>query len=242
MDINLDYLKEKKELVSVILLGGSALLIVLIFMKVTGFFVEIAQDKNIIASAIMQNKQNPEDIDKILAQEQTLADELSRNNLFAPQIQEQVIQTEEVRQFPITEIRGILGKSVLINGQWYSVGSRVQNATIQSISPSGLYATIEFNGETRDFSPLDASVIVSQNQTGMTMGMTNIMGGGISSSNINSLITDFMDRSGSDIINRLTGGGMMGGRGGMGGFGGGGGRGDGGGGGGGRGGGRGGRG
>ena len=67
MDINLEYLKEKKELVSVILLGGSALLIVLIFMKVTGFFVEIAQDKNIIASAIMQNKQNPEDIDKILA-------------------------------------------------------------------------------------------------------------------------------------------------------------------------------
>ena len=57
-------LKEKKELVSVVLLGVSAFLAVLILVKVTGFFTASAKAENIVKTAIAQNNADAEDMDK----------------------------------------------------------------------------------------------------------------------------------------------------------------------------------
>ena len=65
MNINLEYLKEKKELVSVVLLGGSALLIALMFVKISTFFVQSAKAETIIADAIIQNKNRDADAEKV---------------------------------------------------------------------------------------------------------------------------------------------------------------------------------
>jgi len=144
--MKLDYLKEKKELVSVVLLGVSAFLAVLILVKVTGFFAASARAENIVKTAIAQNNADAEDMDRYFAKYKVLADELKKNNLFAPRAP---------KQHPVKEVLGILGNEVIIRDKLYKVGDKVGEAKIVAIGPTEV--TIEWDGNKKTFAPIDAS-------------------------------------------------------------------------------------
>ena len=144
--MKLDYLKEKKELVSVVLLGVSAVLAVLILVKVTGFFTAPAKAELLVKKAVAQNNTDAKDMDKYFAKYKALANELKKNNLFAP---------PPPKQHPVREVLGIFGDEVLIGkDKWYKVGDKVGDAKIVAIGPTKV--TIEWDGKEKTFAPIDS--------------------------------------------------------------------------------------
>jgi len=144
--MKLDYLKEKKELVSVVLLGTSVIFAVLILVKVTGFFTASARAESLVKKAISQNETDANDIDKYFAKYKVLADALKKNNLFVPPAQ---------KQHPVKEVWGIFGDEVLINDKWYKVDDTVGDAKIVAIGPTEV--TIEWDGNKKTFAPIDSA-------------------------------------------------------------------------------------
>ncbi len=143
--MKIDYLKEKKELVSVVLLGVSAVLAVSILVKVTGFFTASAKAEKIVKTAVAQNTEDANDIDKYFAKYKMLADALKKNNLFAP---------PPPKQHPVTEVLGIFGDEVIIRDKLYKVGDKIGDAKIVAIEATQV--TIEWDGKKKTFSPMDA--------------------------------------------------------------------------------------
>ncbi len=143
--MKIDYLKDKKELVSVVLLCVSACLAVLILVTVTGFFTASARAERIVTDAVAQNTEDASDIDKYFTEYKMLADALKKNNLFAP---------PAAKQHPVTEVTGIFGDEVIIRDKLYKVGNKVGDATIVSIE--AMQVTIEWDGKKKTFSPMDA--------------------------------------------------------------------------------------
>ena len=145
--MKIDYLKDKKELISVVLLCVSAILAVSILVKIFSFFTAPVKARNIVKTAIKQNTEDANDanIDKYFAKYKMLADALKKNNLFAP---------PAPRQHPVTEVLGIFGNEVIIRDKLYKVGARVGEATVVSIESTEV--TIEWNGKKTTFSPMDA--------------------------------------------------------------------------------------
>jgi len=146
--MKIDYLKdlrEKKELVSVVLLGVSAFLAVLILVKVTGFFTAPAKAELLVKKAVAQNNMDANDMDKYFAKYKALANELKKNNLFAP---------PPPKQHPVKEVWGIFGNEVLIKDKWYKIGATVGEAKIVAIGPTKV--TIEWDGKEKTFAPIDA--------------------------------------------------------------------------------------
>ncbi len=145
--MKLDYLKEKKELVSVVLLGVSAVLVASILIKVWSFFDATAKAEKIVKTAIAQNNADAEDMDKYFTKYKVLAEALKKNNLFAP---------PPPKQHPVKEVSGIFGNEVLIKDKWYKVGDTVGEAKIVAIGPT--QATIEWEGAEKAFLPFDATI------------------------------------------------------------------------------------
>jgi len=146
--MKIDYLKdlrEKKELVSVVLLGLSAFLAVLILVKVTSFFTAPAKAELLVKKAVAQNNTDANDMDKYFAKYKALADELKKNNLFAP---------PPPKQHPVKEVLGILGDVVIIRDKFYKVGDKVGDAKIVAIE--AMQVTIEWDGKEKTFAPIDA--------------------------------------------------------------------------------------
>jgi hypothetical protein len=142
----LNYLKEKKEVVSIVLLGASALLAVLVLIKMAGFFVTSAKAEGIVEKAVAQSKTSDEDAETLLAKSKTIADELKMKNLFVP---------APPKEQPIKEVWGILGDEVLIKDKWYKVGDMVQDAKIVAIEPTQIKIT--WDGRDITLAPIDAS-------------------------------------------------------------------------------------
>jgi hypothetical protein len=218
MKINLESLKEKKELVSVFLLCCSVILIVLTFVEITRSYSDTTKIENTLLNAAKQSEISQEEIEKILASTRQFADTLKQNNAFAPYVrQDQVVQAAPT--LPFTEVRAILGKSALINNRWYAVNESIGSAKIVEIKP--MCVTIEFNGAKTDYYPLQASLLEPST--------TQINGSNMFGGNMMSGMGNIMNMNVSDILQTLTGGrggrggGMGGGRGGRGGGGGGGG-------------------
>jgi hypothetical protein len=145
INMNMDYLKEKKEFVSVVLLCVSVILAFSILVKITGFFTASARAEKIVNKAIKQNTEDAKDIDKYFTQYKVLADALKKNNLFVP---------PAARQHPVNEVTGIFGNEVIIRDKLYKVGDKVGDATIVSIEPTQV--TIEWDGKKKIFSPIEA--------------------------------------------------------------------------------------
>lgn len=210
LNINLDELKEKKELVSVVLLGGAAILVVLTCITITKFFLLSTKTENIILNAVTQSKRPQQDVEKVLAETQALAENLRMNNLFAPPvIQTQTERPAVVAVNPVTEVTAILGNLVCINENWYSIGDTIPGTGGSArISAIGLdFVTVEFNGAKQNLYPIQASTRASD--ISATNPMASMMGGGISINNGNITISS---SAANDILSRLTqGGGMMGG-------------------------------
>ncbi len=210
LNINLEELKEKKELVSIILLGSAAILAVLTCIWVTKYLLLSTKTENIILNAIKQSQRPQTEVEQVLADTQNLVASLRTNNLFAPPVIETPITEERVIAVnPINEITAILGNSAYINSSWYKAGDEVRgsggNAKIIAIGLDSV--TVEFNGMTEILKPINATTRASEISS--TNPMASMMGGGISFSNGNITIST---SAASDILTRLTGrGGMMGG-------------------------------
>ena len=164
--MNIDYLKDKKELVSVVLLCASAVLAVLILVKVASFFTASARAERIVTNAVAQNTEDANDanIDKYFAKYKMLADALKKNNLFAP---------PAPKQHPVKEVLGIFGDEVIIKDKLYKVGDKVGDAKIVSIEATQV--TIEWDGKKKTFSPMDAK---SSSQPGGPRGSRATARGG----------------------------------------------------------------
>ena len=145
--MKLDYLKEKKELVSVVLLGLSALMAVLVLIKVAGFFVVSARAGNLVEKAIAQSDTDAKDTEKYFAASRALADGLKKNNLWVP---------PPPKQHPVKEVPAIFGDEVLINNKWYKVGDTVGDAKIVAIEPTKV--EIEWDGSVKAFLPINATI------------------------------------------------------------------------------------
>jgi hypothetical protein len=143
--MKVDYLKEKKELISFVLLGVSALLGVLILVKITGFFTTSAKAEGLVKRAVVQNNTDAKDMDKYFAKYKVLADALKKNNLFAP---------PPPKQHPVKEVLGISGNEVLIKDKWYKVGDMVGDAKIAAIGPTEV--NIEWDGKEKAFAPINS--------------------------------------------------------------------------------------
>jgi hypothetical protein len=143
MNINLNYLREKKELLPLVLLGISALLGVLILFKLGGFFVASASAESIVEKAIAQNKAGVKDADKYFAESKTLAEQLKKNNLFAP---------PPPKENPVKRVEGIMGNEAFINGQWHKVGDKISDAQIVAIGPTSV--KVVWDGSEKEFYPI----------------------------------------------------------------------------------------
>ena len=148
--MKLDYLKNNhsknnKDIFSVGLLGISAFMGVLILIKVTAFFAAPARAEDSVKRAVAQSKPDPNDMEKYFAKSRTIADELKKNNLFAPPIP---------KQHPVSNVLGILGDEVLIKDKWYKAGDKVGDAIIVAIEPTQV--RIEWDGNEKTFVPFDA--------------------------------------------------------------------------------------
>ena len=142
-----DYLRQKKELIPLVLFGASVLMALLILIKVVGFFVFSARAENLVERAIAQNDTDTKDTEKYFAESKALAEGLKKNNLFAP---------PPPKQHPVKEVWGILGDEVLIEGKWYKVGDTIGDAKILAIGPTS--AKIDWNGAEKVFLPIDATI------------------------------------------------------------------------------------
>ena len=144
--MKLGYLRSKSEFTSVLLLGISAFLGVLILFKVTGFFTASARSETLVKRAVAQNNTDTKDMDKYFAKYKALADELKKNNLFAP---------PPPKQHPVKEVLGILGDEVLIKGKWYKVGDKVGDSKIIAIEAAQI--RIEWEGKEIILAPMQAA-------------------------------------------------------------------------------------
>lgn len=159
--MNLDYFKEKKELVensliapylkkeplSVVLLCISAFLGVLILVKVSGFFVATARAQTVLKQAAANGTTDTKEIQNHLARYKEVADELKKNNLFAP---------PAPKQHPVREVSGIMGNEALINGKWYKTGDMVADAKIVAVEATQV--RIEWDGNETTFLPINAAM------------------------------------------------------------------------------------
>jgi len=144
--LNNNHTKDKKEIVSVGLLGVSAVMVVLIVIKVTGFLAAPARAEKSVRRADALSKPDANDMEKCLAKSRAIADELKKNNLFAP---------PPPKQHPVKQVSGILGDEALINGKWYKAGDKVGDANIVAIEPTQV--KIAWNGTEKVFLPIEAA-------------------------------------------------------------------------------------
>lgn len=156
-------LKQKKELLSIVLLGLSALLAVFILFKITSFFTDSARAENVVKNALDGINSESIGIEQYFTKDRNLAETLTRNNLFSP---------APPKENPVKEVRAIFGSQALINDNWYSEGQTIQDAKIVAIEP--MQVTIEWDGRQTSFRPLDASMPESQqsNRTTARAGTT----------------------------------------------------------------------
>ena len=144
--MKLDYLKEKKELVCPVLLCISALFGVLILIKVAGFFVASARAEELVKRVVAQNNVDAKDTEKYFAKSKAIVDELKKKNLFAP---------PPPKKHPVSQVSGILGDEVLIDGKWYKTGDKVGEAKIVAIEAAQV--RIEWEGKEKIFAPISAA-------------------------------------------------------------------------------------
>ncbi len=144
--MKLDYLKQKKKLISIILLWFSVLLGIVILVKVADFFVTLAKAEGLIEDAVVHSRLDPNDTERYFAESGKVAEQLKKKNLFV---------TPEPKQHPVKQISGILGNEVLIKGKWYKAGDKIGDAKITAIEPTQV--RIEWDGKEKTFAPINAA-------------------------------------------------------------------------------------
>jgi hypothetical protein len=142
--MKIESLKTKTESLTRILVAVAALLGALTFLRVGSFL-------NSSRAMAMAGPPDPSTTDgrelqTALAQTRASADEIKKMNLFAP---------GAGRQYPISEVMGILGHEALIGDRWYQVGDSVGEARIVAIEATKV--RVVWNGQEKEFSPIGAA-------------------------------------------------------------------------------------
>lgn len=145
--MNIEYLKEKKEIISVVLLASSAVFAFFTIIKLASCFSVSARAQNLAKTAIAQNNTDANDLENYLKPSRDIVAKLKSGNLFTPSPED---------NNPVKEVRAIFGDEVLINNRWYEVGQMVGDAKIVAIEPT--FVKIEWKGKVRNFQPIDASI------------------------------------------------------------------------------------
>jgi len=143
--LNNKHPKNKREIISFGLLGISALMCVLILIKVTTLFAAPARAENSVKRAVELSKPDPNDMEKYFAKSRAIVDQLKKNNLFVPPLP---------KQHPVKQVSGILGNEVLIKDKWYKEGDKVGEAIIVAVEPT--LVRIEWEGSEKVFAPISA--------------------------------------------------------------------------------------
>lgn len=146
----LNFLKQKKEVVSTVLLGISVISVILILAKATSFFVASARAQSTVERAIKQSESDEKLVAAHVDKFKKDADALKKDNLFSP---------PPPKRNPITAVAGIFGDEALINGKWYKVGAKVADAKILAINPTSVET--EWDGKKKTFRPIDAKASAS---------------------------------------------------------------------------------
>ena len=141
-----NYLNGKSRFAPVLLLAVSACSAILILTKVATLSAASARAEEIVREAIANGKTDVKNLEEQTAKSKALADELKKNNLFAP---------TPAKQHPVKGVSGILGDEVLINGKWYKVGDKIADARVVSIEPTRV--KIEWEGTQKVFAPMSTS-------------------------------------------------------------------------------------
>jgi len=142
-----NHTKDKKEIISVSLLGVSAFMAVFIVFKLIGFLAAPARAENFVKRAVAFSKPDDEEVKKNIAKSKEITDQLKKNNLFAP---------PPPKQHPVNkdQVIGILGDEAFINGNWYKTGDNIGDAKIVAIETTQV--RIEWDGSEKIFIPFDA--------------------------------------------------------------------------------------
>jgi hypothetical protein len=127
-----------------VLLATAGLLSAVILLKLVTLFVAVADADSIVAEAKSSASGGTAAAPSM--ETRAVVDGLKKNNLFAP---------PAAKQYPVSEVMGILGDQALINGQWYKAGDRVADAKILAIEPTKVQVVWE--GQTKEFSPINST-------------------------------------------------------------------------------------
>ena len=141
--MKLDYLKEKKEIVSVVLLGASVIFGIVILFEVGGYFLAPARAASLVEKFIKDSEPDANDVKEQFDKFRTMANDLKRKNLFVPPVP---------KRHPVSVVLGIFGSEALINGKWYKAGDRVGDAKVVAVEPTRV--RIEWEGNEKIFSPI----------------------------------------------------------------------------------------
>jgi hypothetical protein len=156
--VNMKLHRDRAKPLTKILCAVAVLLGALIFLKVAGFFVSTTQARVLGAQADAASA-SVNDLKKLLAETKAAAEELKKKNLF-------VLATP--KQFPVSDVLGIMGQEALINGKWYKVGDSVAEARIAAIEPTKV--RIVWNGQEKEFSPIGSGAGGRPDQPGSMGG------------------------------------------------------------------------
>jgi len=137
-------LKERRQLISVGLLGVSAALAVLIVFNVVGYFTASARAEGLVAEVTVQTKSDPNEAQKYFDKSKELAEQLKKKNPFVPPPE---------KKNPVSKVAGIAAGEAFINGKWYKVGDKIGDAKVVAIEPTCV--KVEWDGKEHTFSPFD---------------------------------------------------------------------------------------
>jgi hypothetical protein len=140
--VNMKLHRDKAKPLTKILFAVAVLLGALMFLKIAGFSASTSQARVLQGQAEAANA-GVNDVKRLLAETKTVAEELKKKNLF-------VLATP--KQFPVSDVLGIMGQEALINDKWYKVGDNVADARITAIEPTKV--KIVWNGQEKEFSPI----------------------------------------------------------------------------------------
>ncbi len=138
-------LKAHRDAIPAGLVLASAILVVLVLVKVAGFFTTSTRAMELASKAALVGISGEGETAKHLEKSTNVADELKKKNLFAP---------PEAKQHPIKEVPGILGSQAFVNGKWYGEGQNIADAKVVSVEPTQV--KIEWEGDEKTFAPIMA--------------------------------------------------------------------------------------
>ena len=187
-------------MLSIAMLATAGLLAAVSLGKVTRVFVVTSRMEEATKKTGITATPSRDQVDKAVAADKAVAEELKKANLFAP---------PQPKQNPVREVYAILGNEVLINGRWCRSGDKVEDANIVSVEPT--HVVVEWNGQRTNLYPIQATVAAPDTSSqpggrfrgrGGGPGMT--MGGGPTMTMIGPGSLGRGGRGGMGIFNNMT--------------------------------------